>query len=140
MILGLSSMWKMLQLVSEVVVMVENHEFRVCLTWMYIQHRHRLFFRNAHMPCPIFVSNYIRQCSINPLTWCGFLCGTQNYNGVNQFYYKTSSHICAQHQHPSEHDTHFISTFFHSPVLVISLINYAVFLRCIGQVFLKLFG
>ena len=42
-------------------------------------------------------------------------------------YHKTSSHICAQHQHNSEHDIPLLSTLFYLPFFVFSLINNSMF-------------
>ena len=41
--LALAIMFTLLHVGSKIVLVVPNHENRVCLTWMYIQHMHRSF-------------------------------------------------------------------------------------------------
>ena len=43
MILGLASMWNLWRVGSTVVAVMENHEARVCLTYLYFQHIYRVF-------------------------------------------------------------------------------------------------
>ena len=104
---------------------------------MYINHRSRVYgvLHIYHVPVldPIAYGN-----AYSTLLHHIFLCVDHKMATLaTGCYYKTFSHICAQHQHHSEHDINFLSNFIYLPFLF-DLINKSMFACPTRQVFLKL--
>ena len=107
---------------------------------MYIQHRHRVYgiLRIFHVPVLYQLTN----CNAYSTLWHHvFLCVDHKIEMTKiGLHYKTFSHLCAQHQHNSEHDIPFMYNFFNLPFFVFDLINNSMFAWRIRKVFLKIYG
>ena len=136
MLAGKCNLW---QVDRSVVVVMSNHELRVCLAYICIHHRHRVYvvLRIFY----VLVLDQIEYYNDYSTLWHHLVLCVNHKMAMmeNGLYYKTSSHLCAQNQYPPKHDIPFMSKFFTCPFFVFALINYSMFVCCIRQVFLKFY-
>ena len=104
---------------------------------MYIHHSHRVYslFCIWHVP----VLDQTAYGNVYSIIWHHVVLCVDHKMEIMEtgLYYKTISHMRLQHQHHSEHDIPFLTTFVCLPVFLFALINHCIFVCHTIQVFLE---
>ena len=138
MALVLANMCTWWQVFSALVYLMVYQISKVCLAFMYIQHRQIIYGKLHRHHDLVLDQNEIDNAYSTPLLHKVWNMDHKMVILEIDLCYNKLSHLCVQHQHYLEHDTICLSILFHWILFVFARITDTIFAMLFCQMLLKL--